>query len=268
MERATDRIALLFDKGEYGEICKLCPQDSTEGDLISTLYALAARYLNTLPVTCEGLLETWQCIKSLMQQESSEPLSLAATVQEVVARCTTALYRTCNDRLKLEYAVLQGEVSFEKKEYVIDRMRELLLGADVDFGAILRVLDEAGAQLLRTEDIENAPEAFFLGTLRLLQNAAQISEDNCLLEQYPHIRIARRACRLPIRPEMADALAKRRELLKFTLQGDEVLDDWDFFAAYAQEAGISREALFKAQKKRRRIERLKFWKKRPTQPQY
>ena len=99
----------------------------------------------------------------------------------------------------------------------------------------------------------------------LSQTAAQIAEDNGLLAQYPHIRVARRACRLPIDAEMEDALTKRKELLELTLQGDEVLEDWAFFAPYAEQAGISRETLLKAQKKRRRIERLKFWKKRPVQ---
>ena len=266
MERGNSRIAALFDHGKYDEICKLCPEGDAWEDPCTAVYGTAARYLNTLPTTREGLTETWQRIKPLMQQRlAAAPLALAATAQEAVAQCATAHYRACNDRLKLEYAVLQGQVSFEKKEYVIDRMRELLLGADVDFDAILQVLDEAGELSVQTEGLETAPEEFFLGTLRLLQNAAQIAEDNGLLTQYPHIRIARRACRLPIGAEMTEALTKRKELLELTLQGDEALEDWTYFGPFAEQAGITREMLLKAQKKRRRLERLKFWKKRPAQ---
>lgn len=266
MDEKDSRIAALFEEGKYDEICNLCPEDAPREDPRAVFYGLAAHFLSKLPTTREGLTETWQRIRPLMQQAlSGAPLSHMAAAQEVVIRCATAHYRACNDRLKLEYAVLQGDVCFEKKEYVIDRMRELLLGADIDFDTILEVLNEAGALAVQTEGLDHAPEEFFLGTLRLLQNAAQISEDNGLVSRYPHILIARRACLLPLRPEMTDALDKRRELLELTLHGDEALADWSFFAPYAEQAGISREVLVKAQKKRRRIERLKFWKKRPEQ---
>ena len=61
---------------------------------------------------------------------------------------------------------------------------------------------------------------------------------------------------------MTEALEKRNALLELTLQGDDALKDWALFAPYAEKAGISRETLEKAQRKRKRIERLKFWKKK------
>lgn len=266
MNHETERIAELFRDGKYGEIVALCPSEGPWDEPLPGVYCLASQYLNTMPLTREGLAETWQSIKTLLlqQQESSDNaafLAFARTAQELLTLCATSLYRACNDRLKLEYAMLQKDVSFEKKEYVIDRMRELLLGADVDFGAILRILDEYSA-IIAQEELSGASEAFFLGYLRLLQNAAQIAEDNSLLEQFPPLRLARLSCRLPLREDMTEALEKRKELLELTLQGDEALKDWSFFAPYAESAGISRETLEKAQRKRKRIERLKFWKKK------
>ena len=266
MNHETERIAELFRDGKYDEIVALCPSEGTWDEPLPGVYCLASQYLNTMPLTREGLAETWQSIKTLLLQQQANGdnaafLAFVQTAQELLTLCATSLYRACNDRLKLEYAMLQKDVSFEKKEYVIDRMRELLLGADVDFGAILRILDEYSA-IIAQEELSGASEAFFLGYLRLLQNAAQIAEDNSLLEQFPPLRLARLSCRLPLREDMTEALEKRKELLELTLQGDEALKDWSFFAPYAESAGISRETLEKAQRKRKRIERLKFWKKK------
>ncbi len=267
MNHETERIAELFRDGKYDEIVALCPSEGPWDEPLPGVYCLASQYLNTMPLTREGLADTWQSIKTLLlqQQESSDNaafLAFAQTAQELLTLCATSLYRACNDRLKLEYAMLQKDVSFEKKEYVIDRMRELLLGADVDFTAILEVLEDCAATIAQTEDLSGASEDFFLGYLRVLQNAAQIAEDNCLLERFPPVRLARRACSLPLRDNMAEALEKRNALLELTLQGDDALKDWAFFAPYAESAGISRETLEKAQRKRKRIERLKFWKKK------
>lgn len=266
MNQETERIAELFRDGEYNEIIALFPAEEPWEEPLFGIYRIAAQYLGTMPATREGLEETWQSFKTLLLQQRASAddaafLSFAQTVQELLTLCATTLYRTCNDRLKLEYALLQKDVSFEKKEYVIDRMRELLLGADVDFGAILQILDEYSA-IIAQEELSGASEAFFLGYLRLLQNAAQIAEDNSLLEQFPPLRLARLSCRLPLREDMTEALEKRKELLELTLRGDEALKDWSFFAPYAESAGISRETLEKAQRKRKRIERLKFWKKK------
>ena len=141
-------------------------------------------------------------------------------------------------------------------------MQELLLQADVDFSAALGVLDDAAELVTRTDGLSAASEQFFLATLRMLQNAAQIAEDNGLLNCYPPHRLARLACSLPIDPRMAQALEKRKALLELTLRGDYVLEQWDFYAPYAEQAGISLEKLIKEQKKRRRAERLRFWKKK------
>lgn len=266
MNHETERIAALFHDGKYDEIAALGPSEGPWDEPIAGVYCLAAHYLNKMPLTREGLADTWQSIKTLLLQQAQgdgeAPLPLVQTSQELLTLCATALYRACNDRLKLEYAMLQKDVSFEKKEYVIDRMRELLLGADIDFTAIVEVLEDCAATVAQTTELCGASEEFFLGYLRVLQNAAQIAEDNSLLERFPPVRLARRACGLPLREDMTEALEKRNALLALTLQGDDALKDWAYFATYAEKAGISREALEKAQRKRKRVERLKFWKKK------
>lgn len=266
MNHETERIAALFHDGKYDEIAALGPSEGPWDEPISGVYCLAAHYLNKMPLTREGLADTWQSIKTLLLQQvqgdGEAPLPLVQTSQELLTLCATSLYRACNDRLKLEYAMLQKDVSFEKKEYVIDRMRELLLGADINFTAIVEVLEDCAATVTQTTELCGASEEFFLGYLRVLQNAAQIAEDNSLLERFPPVRLARRACGLPLREDMTEALEKRNALLALTLQGDDALKDWAYFAPYAEKAGISREALEKAQRKRKRVERLKFWKKK------
>ncbi len=265
MNHETERIAELFQDGKYGEITALCSSDEPWEEPLPTVYCLASQYLGKMPLTREGLADTWQSIKTLLRQENGDNVpspALAQTAQELLTLCATSLYRACNDRLKLEYAMLQKDVSFEKKEYVIDRMRELLLGADIDFTAIVEVLEDCAATVTQTTEFCGASEEFFLGYLRVLQNAAQIAEDNSLLERFPPVRLARRACGLPLREDMTEALEKRNALLALTLQGDDALKDWAYFATYAEKAGISREALEKAQRKRKRVERLKFWKKK------
>lgn len=267
MNHETERIAELFQDGKYGEIAALGPSEGPWDEPIAGVYCLAAHYLSKMPLTREGLADTWQSIKTLLLQQQAQgdgkaPLPLVQTSQELLTLCATSLYRACNDRLKLEYAMLQKDVSFEKKEYVIDRMRELLLGADIDFTAIVEVLEDCAATVAQTTELCGASEEFFLGYLRVLQNAAQIAEDNSLLERFPPVRLARRACGLPLREDMTEALEKRNALLALTLQGDDALKDWAYFATYAEKAGISREALEKAQRKRKRVERLKFWKKK------
>ncbi len=263
MDQAAAKIASLFNDGKFDEIAAQYQASAPTEETCAGLYVLAAQYLSALPLSREGLEKMWQQMKQLLQQAGPQiSLALASAVQDTAARCTAAFYRACNDRLKLEYALLQKDVCFEKKEYVIRRMQELLLQADVDFSAALGVLDDAAELVTRTDGLSAASEQFFLATLRMLQNAAQIAEDNGLLDCYPPHRLARLACSLPIDPRMSQALEKRKALLELTLRGDYVLEQWDFYAPYAEQAGISLEKLIKEQKKRRRAERLRFWKKK------
>ena len=138
MDQAAAKIASLFDDGKFDEIAAQYQASAPTEETCAGLYVLAAQYLSALPLSREGLEKMWQQMKQLLQQAGPQiSLALASAVQDTAARCTAAFYRACNDRLKLEYALLQKDVCFEKKEYVIRRMQELLLQADVDFSAAL-----------------------------------------------------------------------------------------------------------------------------------
>ena len=103
--------------------------------------------------------------------------------------------------------------------------------------------------------------------LDIPENISKHYQELLSIDQYPPCyqiipSLTRLACGLPLREDMTEALEKRNALLALTLQGDDALKDWAYFAPYAEKAGISREALEKAQRKRKRVERLKFWKKK------
>ena len=128
MDQAAAKIASLFNDGKFDEIAAQYQASAPTEETCAGLYVLAAQYLSALPLSREGLEKMWQQMKQLLQQAGPQiSLALASAVQDTAARCTAAFYRACNDRLKLEYALLQKDVCFEKKEYVIRRMQELLL---------------------------------------------------------------------------------------------------------------------------------------------
>lgn len=221
----------------------------------------------------------WQEVRPMLVQglESEDPKAVLACVQEtrrVVSICTAATYRSGNDRQMLEYAALNQSVQIDKqapildevkqkldkKEFVFDEIKRILLEADVHYRSILRIMFDFAQLIHQIPGQELAEEEFFLTIFSYMTSAAELIDESALDKEFSSLQMAEYACRMTPAAHMEQALEERNKLLKIALKGQEALDKWDFFAPYAAAAGVQRGALEKRERRRKQLEKLKFWK--------
>ena len=113
----------------------------------------------------------------------------------------------------------------------------------------------------RIPNQEQAEEEFFLQVLSYIQAAIDLQTECDLVKFFSALDLCEQACGLAIREDMTEALESRAKLLQTVLHGEAALERWDFFAPYAEAAGIARKTLEKQAKRAQMVEKLKFWKK-------
>ena len=250
----------LFDRKEYSAALSIFENLAEDKAPKAQLYGACCKFLAATPATAALLGQTWQTVLGLLEQteETENRFAFAEEARMALALCTTALYRACNDRQMLEYGMLQKDVSFEKKEYVLREFQRVLKAADEDYRAVLTVIYGYAAFAVALSG--KAAEEFYLGLLQYMHSAVSLQAEIGLSEEFDPLLLAKYACGLPLDPEMEEAVEERNKLLADALTTPDALKDWETFAPFAQAAGVKREVLEKEERKRQRIEKLKFWK--------
>ena len=202
-------------------------------------------------------------------------LSSTQLVRHVVSVCTASTYRSGNERQMLEYAALNQDVQIDKnapifdevkqkldkKEYVFDEIQRILLEADVHYRSILRIMFDFAQMVCTVCGQDQADEEFFLNMFSYMTSAVELIDESALEKEFAPLQMAEYACRMMPQAHMERAIEERNKLLRLTLKGAAVLEKWDFFAPYAQAAGVQRAAVEKKVRRQQLMEKLKFWKK-------
>ena len=239
------------------------------GNLEAEMYAVICPFLAGQRLG-EELNPLWEKIRPLLEkalaaaQTPEEAFAVAEQVKQGLAICTTAVYRSCNDRQKLEYAELNKEVKLENKEFIFDEIRRILLAADEEYKVCLKIMYEFTDTVSQLPHQEKAPESFFLAVLGYIQMAVDLQNESNQEKLFPQLNLAAFACRLQLADGMKEAQAARNVLMQTVMVGQEALDRWDEFAPFAEAAGVTRNAIEKKVKRAAFLEKLKFWKRLKT----
>ncbi|MCI8599371.1 MAG: hypothetical protein HFJ10_13195 [Lachnospiraceae bacterium] len=254
-----------FNNGEYADAAqdlKFLLEQEPDNFRIR-LYYLVSLGLSASPVKGEDLTKVWNQAESLLRQ--TEEYNLMEEARHLLSIYANAVYIRCNDWQKMEYALLQKDVSFEKKELVLKEFQRILLEADVEYRAVLNVLYGYAALCAERASKPGTPSAFLEGALKTMTEAAQLQGEIGLEEDFAPLNLALFACRLHLEENMAEAWEMRRNLLDLCLHGEKALSQWETFAPYAH-AGKQKELEAEVKKIRRR-EKFKVWK-RPDKKQH
>lgn len=234
-------------------------------NLEAPMYAVVCRFLAG---ECSGtqLMPVWEQIRVLLENviargSAAEAFTAAEEVKKALSICTAAVYRSCNERQKAEYANLNKDVKLENKEYIFDEIRRVLLEADEEYKVCLKVMYDYARLVSALPGQEEAPESFFVAVLSYIQMAADLQQECNQEKLFSPLDLGRFACALKLGEEMNEALPIRNAILQTILQGEEALRHWDEFAPYAAKAGILREKVERKVKWRQFLEKLKFWKR-------
>ena len=254
-ERQLEEAAKKFWDGDYeGTVALVTEKAEEKTDGRAELYRRAGSALAGGPIQGEGLRRDWEALKPLLEQGDWALLDEARRVMSVYAN---AVYRACNTRQQLEYTRMNGEVSLETKEALLKEFQKILLEADEEYRAVLTVLhDWAGYAAGQKGE---AGEAYLEGALKSMKNCAELQAEIGLEKEYPLMNLARAACALELPEEKEELWKLRREVLNLTLQ-EEALDDWTSYEAYTDPE--KKKELEKRRTKRRRREKIQFWKKK------
>lgn len=257
MEQSAAEMALArFTAGDYPQAAELLEQvlASEPENLRAKIGCLTARALAHTPVKGEALRQTWGEIRELL--ESCATWEIAEEARQAVSILANTVYRNCNDWQKMEYAALQKDVNFEKKEYVLQQFQRILLAADVEYRAVLEFL--YGYAALARQMLDGAPEDFVRGAVKNMLFAAELQYEIGLQEEFDPLILAGYVCEMDL-SALSDGEELRQELLKATLHGEHALARWEEFAPYAPPE--LRRELEKEVRKARFVEKLQFWKR-------
>lgn len=220
------------------------------------LYDLISTGLSASPVTGEELTKTWEQIEPLL--EATPQYDFLEEARQLLSIYANAVYTRCNEWQMLEYALLQKDVSFEKKELVLKEFQKILLKADIEYKAVLNVF--YGYTALSTKIAQmNAPVDFLTGALKTMTDAAKLQGEIGLEEAYDPLNLALYACSLKLPKDLEEVWEMRRQLLDLCLHGEIALARWEEFAPYANPD--KKKELEKEVNKLLRREKLKFWKR-------
>lgn len=251
MSEILSQSIQLFQSGDYsGALSQLeqapsCPRRE--------IYRLAATGLSVYPVKGPALESCWSELLPVLEADPRPELLEEA--RQVLSVFANTVFRNCNSWQSLEYAKLQADVQLEKKEYLFREFQRILLLADEEYRAILRVLYGYAALADAKGPKANHPN-FLDGALKNMLQIAQLQFQIGLQEEFDPMVLAQYACQLTLTQEQ-DAV--RRELLDTALSGQKALDQWETFAPYANPA--KKKALEKELRKARVSEKLQFWKR-------
>lgn len=235
------------------------------GNLEAEMYAVICPFLAGQRLG-EELNPLWEKIRPMLDsalaaaRTPEAAFAVAEQVKQGLAICTTAVYRSCNDRQKLEYAELNKEVKLENKEFIFDEIRRILLEADEEYKVCLKVMYEFSEIASALPHQDQAPESFFLAVLSYVQAAVDLQNESNQEKLFPQLNLAAFACRLKLGEDMNEAKAARNELMKTVMVGQAALDRWEEFAPYAEAAGVTYKVIDKKVKRAQFLEKLKFWK--------
>jgi hypothetical protein len=239
----------------------------------------ACRFLSGLQ-TGDRLDALWMELRPMLEEviagnDANNVLSSIQEIRRVISICTAATYRSGNERQMLEYAALNQEVQIDKKapifdevkqkldqkEHVFDEIQRILLEADVHYRSILRVMFDFAQLVCTVPNQEQAEEEFFLNVFSYMTSAVELIDESALEKEFAPLQMAEYACHMTPSGQMQQAIDERNKLLQLTLKGSAALEKWDFFAPYAEAAGIERTTLEKKVRRQQQLEKLKFWKK-------
>ena len=246
--------------GLFEEAAALSPENTEAPVFADACHFLAGEQIG------QNLLPVWEKTRLILERvireaPAEEVFAYAQLIKRIMSICTAAVYRSSNDRQKVEYAALNKEVKLENKEFIFDEIRRVLLEADEEYKAVLKIMYEYAQLVYQLPHQELAEESFFVNVIGYMQMAVDLQQESGLQEPFAGVELAEFACRMKIGEGMTEALNLRNTLLKATLQGADALEKWDFFGPYAEAAGISRLSLEKRLQRKAFLEKLKFWKK-------
>ena len=235
------------------------------GNLEANMYAVICPFLAGQRLGQE-LDPLWEKLRPMLEgslaaaQTPETAFAVAEVAKQALAICTTAVYRSCNDRQKVEYAELNNLVKLENKEFIFDEIRRILLAADEEYKVCLKLMYEFTDLASQLPHQEKAPESFFLAVLSYIQTAVDLQNESNQEKLFSQLNLAAFACRLSLGEGMTEAQAARNTLMQTVMVGQEALDRWDEFAPFAEAAGVTRKAIEKKVKMAAFLEKLKFWK--------
>lgn len=257
-----EEAVAAFEKTTYtnaGDLFREAVQMEPDA-LEPSVYALVCPFMAG-DRTAERLAPLWEQVKEkLAAALEAGDFAGAVTVKKLMAICTAAVYRNCNDHQMVEYAMLNKDVKLEKKEFIFDEIRRVLLEADEEYKVCLLVMREYGQMACAASGQEQADEEFFLQTLNYIQAAVDLQNEAGLTKEFSALDLAEKACTLAIREDMDRALEARNRLLQTVLHGEAALERWETLGTYAEAAGVTRKSLEKEAKVAALKEKLKFWK--------
>lgn len=235
------------------------------GNLEASMYAVVSRFMAGERHGAE-LMPVWEQIKPMLEAviargPAAAVFQAAEEVKQALAICTAAVYRSCNDRQKAEYANLNKDVKLENKEFIFDEIRRVLLEADEEYKVCLWVMRGYAELVCKLPDQSQAPESFFLAVLSYIRMAVDLQNESNLEKLFPQLDLAACACALELGEGMREALAARNELMKIVMVGQEAMDRWAQFQPYAEAAGVTYAAIERKVKRGQFLEKLKFWKR-------
>lgn len=248
-----------FNNGDYTNAAQnlksLLKQDPD--NIRIRLYYMVSLGLSAAPVKGEDLTSVWHQAEDLLRQ--TEAYDLMEEARQLLSIYANAVYIRCNDWQKMEYALLQKDVSLEKKDLVLKEFQRILLEADVEYRAVLTVLYGYAAFSAERATYPGAPADFLEGALKTMTEAAKLQGEIGLEEDFDPLNLAAFACRLRLSEDMAEAWETRRNLLNLCLHGEKALARWEEFAPYAHSK--KQKELEAEVKKSRRREKFKVWKR-------
>ena len=214
---------------------------------------IAARHM-AASTDKDALLAAWQEMAALLDGSPSFADD-AVSAYEAISVFTAHLYRSCNEMQKRRYTQLKKSVNFEHKEYVLTSLQQILLEADTQYHAIYQVIFSFVA-LVTEQEALSPPEALRQAVFAYAKTAADLSLEVSLPKELSLLPMARTLLsrRWATTPDLQ---AMEKDIAAAALQEPAALADWDFWAPYADMAGVRKKDLEKIEKRRLFRQKLK-----------
>ncbi len=195
----------------------------------------------------DSLLAAWQEVAALLDGTPSFAED-AVSAYEMISIFTAHLYRSCNEMQKRRYTQLKKSVDFEHKEYVLTSLQQILLEADTQYHAIYQVIFSFVALVTEREALP-PPEPLRQAVFAYAKTAADLSLEVSLPKELSllpmaHALLSRRWA------ATAELQSMEKGIAAAALQDPAALADWDFWAPYADMAGVRKKDLEKVEKRR------------------
>ena len=205
----------------------------------------------------EELLACWDQVKEhFLTVPDSEAQLYALCAQDAIRLLAFKVYRDCNENQLKQYTLLNKDVSFEKKEQVLSSLQKILLEADRQYSAIFHVLFSLPQVILERIGNRDIEPTLLRALFENANTAAELCQEVSLPADLDLLELAAQLCALPL-PDDSELTELRNSIVRLALSDPAALERWDFWAEFAQAAGVDRSALEKKGKKLARKAKIK-----------